>query len=221
MELDICEQHEWAEPNQPPVHLFVDARGSPPRCAAVLIVDGECWYTDGVPSRAVMRRFLEREDNQIMGLEMVAIALGATPPPHLAKHRGRHARASISWAGLLTFAAKLHKRKVIVYSDNTGAEARPYYVCDLWGGRPAAPWHGQAATRKGTAKCWDHCQIAHEVWTQALLNKFHLWIVRVPSDDNVADPPSREDYALMKELGAQWCKPLVVNLFVHAPSGAQ
>ena len=32
---------------------------------------------------------------------------------------------------------------------------------------------------------------------------------RVPTDENIADDPSREDYALLEELGATWQAPVI------------
>lgn len=77
----------------------VDARGAPSRLAAVLFVDDAIFYTDGAPSKVVLARFRERRDNQITSTEMLSISMG-----------------------LATFAQELHQRKVIVYSDNRGAE---------------------------------------------------------------------------------------------------
>ena len=114
-----------------------------------------------------MANFKARSDSQIMGLEMVAISLG-----------------------LSTFAPRLRNRKVIVYSDNKGAEG---------------------ATRKAMAKEWDHCKIAHEIWSLALANKMHLWITRVASKDNISDSPSREDYGLMQALEAKFVAPVVAQ----------
>jgi len=91
---------------------MVDAAGSPAHCAAVLFVDGRCMYTDGAPAEYLMKEFQGRSDNQIMTLEILAIALG-----------------------LSTFASETCGRNVVVFSDNTGAEA---------------------ASRKGTAASWDH-----------------------------------------------------------------
>ena len=39
-----------------------------------------------------------------------------------------------------------------------------------------------------------------------------IWLDRVPSVDNVADLPSREDYALLKEMGAKWRGPRIPDL---------
>ena len=99
LSLDLGEEHSWEAPTSPPLHLFVDARGSPFRCAAVLFTQNGCMYTDGKPSNAIVSNLQQRHDDQIMAMEALAIALG-----------------------LSTFAPELHKRKVIVYSDNTAAE---------------------------------------------------------------------------------------------------
>ena len=96
---EVVEERRWRVPESPLVHLFVDARGVPARCAAVLFIDGDCLYTDGMPSASIMQTFTQRADNQIMTLEILAISVG-----------------------LSTFAEELKGRKVIVYSDNTGAE---------------------------------------------------------------------------------------------------
>ena len=168
---DICEEHPWEAPCAPVARMFVDAASSPMRCAAVLFCEEGWFYTDGKPSEAIVNRLTVRRDNQIMGLESIAIGLG-----------------------LSTFAPELHKRKVVVYSDNKGAEA---------------------ATRKGSARSWDHCQVIHEIWTQALANHTYVWIERVPSEDNLSDLPSRGEYELVaSELGAQWREPVIANLFL-------
>ena len=71
----------------------------------------------------MLGRFRSRRDNQIMGLELLAIALG-----------------------MCTFEGLLHGKKVVVHSDNTGSEvlrfrARWFCVCEfcLYGVRAA--WH--------------------------------------------------------------------------------
>ena len=35
------------------------------RCAAVLFIDGNCLYTDGIPNESIMEKFQEREDRLI------------------------------------------------------------------------------------------------------------------------------------------------------------
>ena len=94
---DITECKAWVEPVQKSCHLFVDAASTPPRCAAVLIMDGGTWYTDVEPPEAIMKSFMKRRDKQIMTLEILAIMLAIS-----------------------TFADKVKDRKVILYSDNTG-----------------------------------------------------------------------------------------------------
>ena len=67
----------------------------------------------------MLDEFQQREDAQIMGLEILAIAVG-----------------------LATFANELRGRRVVVWSDNTGAES---------------------ASRKGTARSWDHAVMIHDI----------------------------------------------------------
>ena len=81
------------------VELFTDARGSPPRLAAVLFADGETTYTDLATPPELLALFKPREDAQIMGQEFLAIALG-----------------------LCTFLPKLRNRCVRVWCDNRGGE---------------------------------------------------------------------------------------------------
>ena len=152
--------------------MFVDAAGHSSRCAAVLCCESGCFYTDGVPSSQIVNRLVDRRDNQIMGLESIAIGLG-----------------------LCTFAPELHRQKVVIYSDNKGAEH---------------------STRKGSAKSWDHCRIIHELWTQALRNHTYMWIERVPSEENISDLPSRGEYGLVAdELGMEWRAPVIAEFFLH------
>ena len=89
----------------------------------------------------------EREDQQIMGLELLSIALG-----------------------LSTFQGECAGRKVVVHSDNRGAEA---------------------SMAKGAARSFDHCEIIHEMWTHAAVWHIALWVLRVGTEDNIADAPSR------------------------------
>ena len=100
-----------------------------------------------------------RCDNQIMGLELMSIVLA-----------------------LSTFADACKGRRVVIHSDNRGAEA---------------------AARSGRAKAFDHCSLVHGVWTHALVGHMSLWIERVPSSFNIADSPSRRRYCLLNAIGAQ------------------
>ena len=57
------------------MHLFTDARGWPPHLGAVLF-DGRCWVYSHVEAPAhLLSRFDARQDNQIMGLELLGIGL--------------------------------------------------------------------------------------------------------------------------------------------------
>ena len=111
LELDIVEERSWYAPELPPVHLYVDARSTPPRCAAVLFINGKTLYCDGEPHADIMRWFQSRADGQITSLEILAIAVGMS-----------------------TFSEELAGRKVIVYSDNTGAEVCVSYhrICFVY-----------------------------------------------------------------------------------------
>ena len=40
LKTDIVEEHTWEKSNGSLVHMFVDARSTPARCAAVLYIDG-------------------------------------------------------------------------------------------------------------------------------------------------------------------------------------
>ena len=166
------ERQFWSCSRQNPVQLFADARGDPPRLAAVLLVDGATLYTDWAPPAALLEIFRSRRDNQIMGLELLAIALG-----------------------LSTFADVIYGRRVVVWSDNTG---------------------GEAAARAGVASSWDHTCIVHCLWKKAVQLRADLFIDRVPSDDNIADLPSREDYELLRVIDAVWRTPLLDDEF-HCP----
>ena len=140
------------------LNLFCDARGVPPRTAAVLIDGDQVWYTDARPPKAAMRMFLERQDEQIMGLELLAVAMA-----------------------LHTFAGMLKGTTVRVWTDNASA----------WG-----------ALAKGAAGQSDHNCLVHGVWLLAWRIDFGLWVEWVPTDRNVADLPSRQEYGLLEQLGA-------------------
>ena len=97
LSLGIAEAIPWHNELSTPVHLFVDAASTPPRCAAVLVVDGVYHYTDVRPPMHWFVCLNERNDNQIMSLEIAAIRVA-----------------------LCTFVNEVAGRKVILYSDNVG-----------------------------------------------------------------------------------------------------
>lgn len=100
LQLELAELRPWDDTHARPVHLFCDAAGSPAYLGAVLFDGDECWYTHAPPPAAVMEEFKHRNDNQIMGLELLSISLGFS-----------------------TFEDRLQGRAVVVHSDNTGSEA--------------------------------------------------------------------------------------------------
>ena len=69
----------------------------------------------------------------------------------------------------------------------------------------------ECAAVKGSAKAFDHNALIHRIWSQALSERIHLWVERVPSKWNIADCPSRFKYNLMKELDADWCEPVLAD----------
>ena len=97
LSMGIAEEVPWHGVVSKPVHLFVDAASTPPRCAAVLVVDGVFLYTDVRPPNDWFANLNTRSDNQIMTLEIAAIRVA-----------------------LCTFVNELAGRKVILYSDNVG-----------------------------------------------------------------------------------------------------
>ena len=187
LSLHIVESRAWKAAEGPLVHLFADARGSPPRLAAVLLIDGDMRYTDLVPDKALLECFAQRRDAQIMGLEILAIVLG-----------------------LCTFAPLISDRKVIVWSDNSGSER---------------------ATSAGKAKKWDHSSMVHGIWilvaklrvtffahavfvvSRRIFCQASLWVERVPTEANISDLPSREEFALLESLGAVYTRPEVFACF--------
>jgi len=158
-ELDLAQEHPWQESGGQPVHLFCDAASSPERLAAVAWIDGKVEFVDCSPPMELLDLLRDRNDKQIMGLELMSIVLA-----------------------LSTFADSCAGRRVIIHSDNVGAEQ---------------------ATRVGRAKTFDHCSLIHGIWTHALVARMQLWVQRVPSADNIADSPSRRRYCLLKAIGAK------------------
>ena len=116
---DITQLHEWTEVEDVPVHLFTDASGgNGGYLGAVLFADGHVWWTHRDIPDKLRAAFCNRKDNQIMGLELLGIALGLSSFSHL-----------------------IRNRKVIIHCDNTGAEVSPrgpqasamfYSVCGRW-----------------------------------------------------------------------------------------
>ena len=104
----ICEVKAWHKNVEAPVHVFCDARGSPPHLAAVLLTRHECVVTHMPAPQAILEMFVQRSDAQIMGLELLGLALA-----------------------LSTFAASLRGKRVVMHCDNSGAEVLLLYVMSV------------------------------------------------------------------------------------------
>ena len=99
LSLRLAELREWDAVQENPVHLFCDASSTPPHLGAVLFDGSECKWTHMAPPAEVLAQFRPRMDNQIMGLELLAISLG-----------------------MCTFEKELQGRAVIIHCDNNGSE---------------------------------------------------------------------------------------------------
>ena len=95
----IREKRKWQQDFPQALHLFCDARGSPPHLAAVLFDGHQCLFTQMAPPEQTLAQFKRRSDSQIVGLELLAISLG-----------------------LSTFEWWLKGKRVVIHSDNTGSE---------------------------------------------------------------------------------------------------
>jgi len=93
---------------------------------------------------------------------------------------------------LSTFGELCQGRKVHVWSDNCGSEH---------------------ATRRGSAKAWDHNHVVHALWVKAAMLRCHLWVDRVPTKVNIADLPSREEYGLLHAMGTIFVEPVLDEMF--------
>ena len=165
LQAGMSENRPWCEVQQTVCRIFVDAASTPACCAAMACIDGQILYTAVSPNGELLDQLERRGDKQITSLEIIAILLSVA-----------------------TFAVALKGRRVVLYSDNTGAEH---------------------ATDKGSANAADHNKMVHEVWTLAfrccpfwcfvrfvpccvtIRYNMHLWIERVPSKQNISDLPSR------------------------------
>ena len=94
--------------------------------------------------------------------------------------------------GLCTFAEYYEGRRLHVFSDNAGSEH---------------------ATQRGSAKAWDHNLIVHSIWYKAATQRCHMVVDRVPTKDNIADLPSREQYELLHAMGTTFVAPVLDSMF--------
>lgn len=65
---NVSEFRPWEKTESKACRLFVDAASTPPRCAAVLFIDGRICFTDVKPSAQLMSQLQARKDNQITSL---------------------------------------------------------------------------------------------------------------------------------------------------------
>ena len=72
LQLELKENRRFDVGNLPCAQVFADARGEPPRLAAVVVIDDKTYYTDWQPPDEVLQYFERRKDGQIMGLELLA-----------------------------------------------------------------------------------------------------------------------------------------------------
>ena len=70
------------------------------------------------PDKSLMSSFKKRGDNQITSLEILSIALGK-----LSCNTSFFLIEHSVFAGWSTFAEELQSRDVVIWSDNSGAEA--------------------------------------------------------------------------------------------------
>ena len=69
---------------------------------------------------------------------------------------------------------------------------------------------------RGSACHFDHTCLVHGVWALAAEVSASVWVHRVPSASNIADPPSREDYGRVRRLDATYVEPTLDDRF-YAP----
>ena len=81
------------------VDLFCDAQGSPPRVGVVCCVRDQILFTSSLIPPEVFKQLVDRRDEQIMALELIAITVG-----------------------IATFADHLRGRAVRLWCDNAGGE---------------------------------------------------------------------------------------------------
>jgi hypothetical protein len=115
-----------------------------------------------------MSFFRKRDDGQITSLEILAIALGVS-----------------------TFGDEIAGRRLIVFSDNKGAESATQK------GDTSYPFVYYTATCMccaGVARQFDQSCIVHSIWLRVAVLRTAMWVTRVASKDNIADDPSRHSW---------------------------
>ena len=60
---------------------------------------------------------------------------------------------------------------------------------------------------------FDHAQLVHEQWTHVAEQGLALHIVRVATDDNLADLPSRNEFAVLQRAGGTPLEPVLKDRY--------
>ena len=66
----------------------------------------------------------------------------------------------------------------------------------------------------------EDTEFVHCIWKFAVALKVNLRIDRVPTELNISDLPSREEYALLDRLGSTWVPPNLHESFWQPHSWA-
>ena len=74
--MELAELRGWCGSTSRTVHLFCDASGTPPYLGAVLFIDACCYFTHMEAPSEILSWFKRRNEQQIMGLELLSILLG-------------------------------------------------------------------------------------------------------------------------------------------------
>jgi hypothetical protein len=115
----VSETIPWGDREREVAHLFCDAASTPACLGAVLFHKTHIWWTAQAAPEKIMQSFKRRKDQQIMGLELLAIALALSTFANQLK--GACTRA---FAFLLdsTSSRDIVGMRVIVHCDNSGSE---------------------------------------------------------------------------------------------------
>jgi hypothetical protein len=89
---------------------------------------------------------------------------------------------------LASFGDVIKGRDIVIFSDNSAVEF---------------------AVKRGSAKSTDHNRMVHWIWMWAFKAHSQLFTERVPTDDNVADGPSRGKFEALRRLSVNFVPPLL------------
>ena len=87
--------------------------------------------------------------------------------------------------GLESFRDELRDKHVSIYTDNAGV---------------------LGALTKGSTKEPDHNTMVHLLWHRIAVDKLGVWFNRVPTDDNIADGPTRRWFDALSKMCAERCR---------------